>query len=155
MERIIWLILAALMLMPGVLAFEVTFPYFKDDKLSMNPGEIRNFEIILQNMAGSSDETVSIDVSSGAEIASLSKKEHFVKLGTANTLVNLKIEIPKDAAKRYNVGIAFVSDTNTLEQGFTVEVSNPVQKNNTLIIISIAFVIALIIILIILLRKRR
>jgi len=140
---------------------------------TISPGETKTAYLWLQNLVGTEDITVKAEIKEGSEIASITgSNQYLVKLGTDNTEVPVKIQIPSDTALNttYRVGIAFLTVTpgsstgvafgTGIEKSITVlvvaeEEGKGVSISTTTIIIGIAVIILVIIIILVLLRKKK
>jgi len=85
----------------SVAAFGVGSPYWGDNPLEMQPGETKEFSFNLQNMVGEDDVTMRASLSAGSEIAEFTdvNLDYLVKIGTADTNVNVKVQMPEDAVE--------------------------------------------------------
>lgn len=79
-------------------AFGVSAPYWADNPLTMAKGEIKIVNINLQNMVGNEDVAVKAELKDGSDIAQLTADTYTVKAQTSDTMVPLKISIPKETA---------------------------------------------------------
>ncbi|MBI3623582.1 hypothetical protein HY212_05910 [Candidatus Pacearchaeota archaeon] len=165
----ITLFLAVLLLVGSVSAVGIVSPYWKDYPLKMNYGETRTIEFNLQNMVGNEDVTVSVNIKQGSNIATLEKTTYTAKAKTSDTMIPLKITIPKDFNKQVqeielevntvspesggmiNVGAGFIAS-------FDVIVSGSEVGKSTLVWIILGLVVALIVLLLLILlvvKKRK
>jgi len=163
------IVFATLVLMNTINASGIVSPYWKDYPLEMNFGETKIANFVLQNMVGNEDITVKAEIKQGADIASLEKDIYTAKAGTSDTIIPVKITIPKDYGKSLQE-IQLEVKTIEAEQGgmitlgtgwttsFNVIISEkPISKNFLigLIIALISITIILVLIILIILLKRR
>ena len=108
---LVWSIFLLVILSYSVDSFGVSSPYWDENPLYLNPGESKEFEMVLQNMVGDQDITVIAELNSGSEIASLMDESttYNIPIGNSNTPVKIKINIPEDAksGQEWQVGVAF------------------------------------------------
>jgi hypothetical protein len=162
-------ILTVLILISFISASGIVSPYWKDYPLEMHFGETKIANFVLQNMVGDKDITVKAELKQGTDIASLEKDTYTAKIGTSDTIIPIKITIPKDYTKSLQQ-IQLEVKTIESEQGgmitlgtgwttsFNVIISEKPISKDFLIGIIMAMIIALIIlvliILILVLKKR-
>lgn len=163
------LFFAVFLLVGSVSAVGIVSPYWKDYPLSMNYGETKTIEFNLQNMVGNEDVTVSVNVKQGSNIATLEEITYTAKAKTSDTIIPLKITIPKGFNKQVqkielevntvspdnggmiNIGAGFIAS-------FDVIVSGSEVGKSTLIWIILGLVVALIVLLLLILlviKKRK
>ena len=149
-----------------VSAFGVSSPYWDTNPLVMARGEVRTVNLNLQNMVGDEDVTVKAELVAGDDITSLGQDTFVVEAGTSNTMVPLKIKMPKDASpgesKTVQVEFKTVQDDTggiAMGTGMTVffdVVAGEATVNNTTMIISIIIaIIVLALILWIILKNKK
>lgn len=163
-------IFAVLILISFISASGIVSPYWKDYPLEMNFGETKIANFVLQNMVGDEDITVKAELKQGTDIASLEKDTYTAKAGTSDTIIPVKITIPKDYGKSIQQIQLEVKTIATDQKGmislgtgwttsFNVIISEKPISKEALIGIIIAMLIALIIlvlvILILVLKKRK
>lgn len=93
------ILVGILILMIGsVSAFAVSSAYWKENPIVVYPGETKDIQIILQNMAGTEDILAKAVILDGSEIAQITDAEdvYLVPLG-GKTTVNIRLSIPEDA----------------------------------------------------------
>jgi hypothetical protein len=156
-------ILLALVMISTIAAFGVSSPYWDGNPLTMARGETKTVNLNLQNMVGEKDVNVKAELKQGSNITSLSEETFTVKAGTSNTMVPLKITMPKDAApgevKKVSIEFKTLSDAEGIAMGtgmsvyFDVIANEEIKKDNTLIIIG-AIIVVLAIIIFVLKRKK-
>ena len=125
----------------NVNAFGVSSPYWDENPLYVNPGEIKEVTMSLQNMVGGGDIKAVAVLDSGKEIASLLDKSttYNIPLGNSNVPVHLKISVPQNAKPKqeWQVGVAFntVVENNQgvgvgsgVSKGFKVIVKEPITS---------------------------
>jgi len=163
------LFFAVLLLVGSVSAVGIVSPYWKDYPLNMEYGETKVVEFNLQNMVGNEDITVEVNIKQGYNIASLDKTTYTAKAKTYDTMIPLKITIPKDFSKQVqpievevntvspetggmiNIGAGFIAS-------FDVIVAKNEVEKSTLVWIILGLVAALIVLLLLILfviRKRK
>jgi len=162
-------IFAVLILISFINASGIVSPYWKDYPLEMNFGETKIANFVLQNMVGDEDITVKAELKQGTDIASLEQDTYTAKAGTSDTIIPVKITIPKDYGKSIQQ-ISLEVKTIEAEQGgmitlgtgwttsFNVIISEkPISKNFLigLIVALISVTIILVLIILIILLKRR
>lgn len=161
----------SLILIGLVSAAGISPPYWEGYPLQMNYGETRVINFNLQNMVGNEDINVKVSINEGLDIASLEKTTYSAKIGTSDTLIPLKITIPKNYNKQLQrVSLEFNS-INPSEEGmvtlgtgwttsFDVVLSEkPIDKRSLVWIIillsAVVLVLALIVYLMLSRRKRK
>lgn len=119
-----------------VSAFGAGSPYYADNPLYMDAGETRDVTLRLQNMVGEDDVTLRAELMSGEEVASLTDEnlDYLVPAMTKDVPVNLRIEIPADAADgtRYPVAVSFTQVAE--EEGRMVQFQGVVGKSFDVIV---------------------
>jgi hypothetical protein len=74
----------------------IVSPYWQDYPLQMNLGDTKIVNFNLQNMVGSKDIAVEVNLKQGSNIATLEKTTYTAKAGTSDTMIPLTIKIPKN-----------------------------------------------------------
>jgi len=150
--------LALSMLLPLVLAFGVGTPYWKENPLIMQPGEMKDVAFNLQNMVGNSDYSIRVGILESSNISALTdaSTDYLVRAKTDDTYVHMRISIPSDAAigTVYPITLSFstitignqgVSLGSSIEKTFDVIVgkvtAKPAIPAYTWVIIAIIIVI--------------
>jgi len=105
-------VLVTFLLAGLVTAFGVSSPYWKGHPLKLYPGESTTINFNLQNNVGDTDVKVKAEVVEGADIASLKRDIYLVKAKTTDTMVPLKVTLPKDATAPRHVTIEFKTMTS-------------------------------------------
>ena len=164
-------ILALMLILPVAAAFGVSTPYWKENPLIMQPGETKEVSLNLQNMVGSEDLNVQVDLLAGQEIAKITDVStvYPVKIGTADTYVHMTISVPKNATigTKYTLTTSFTTVDSGQSAG--VKMGTGMEKSFDVIVgevkegtpspistTAMAIIIALIIIVaIILLAKKK
>ena len=151
--KIISALITGLFLISIVSAFGVSSPYWNENPLRMARGETTIINLNLQNMVGENDVEVKAILVEGKDIISLSKDTFTIKAGTSDTMVPLKIKIPKDAkpGETRKIKIEFKTiqeNTGGISMGtgmtvaFDVIATSEVASNSTkTIILAIAIII--------------
>ena len=154
-----------------VMAFGISAPYWNDNPLRMFPGETKEISFNLQNcpslldICDKSDETVTIMLEQGEEIATIiSGNNYDLPYGSADQYVRLKVEIPSNAdlGERYNIVFSAIStpdvEGGNIQVGIKYNVNFPVivgEKFDTLLPVSdeaseraaIGFIVVIVIII--------
>ncbi len=89
-----------LFLINFVSAVAVSGPYSESRILEIYPGQSISFKLVLQNAAGDpKDVKFSAKITEGSEYVSLldENTEYFVPAGTADTVVNVGVKVPKNS----------------------------------------------------------
>lgn len=162
-------IFAALILISFISASGIVSPYWRDYPLEMHFGETKTANFVLQNMVGNEDITVKVELKQGTDIASLEKDTYTAKAGTSDTIIPVKITIPKDYGKSLQQITLEVKTLAPEQEGmitlgtgwttsFNVIISEkPISKNLLigLIIALISVLIVLVLIILVLLLKKK
>ncbi len=166
MIKIALSIFLVLTLTSMVYAFGVSSPYWETNPLTMAAGETKIIDLNLQNMVGEEDVNVKVSLKEGSEIASLSEEIYTVEAQTSDTLVPLRIRIPREKA---NDSYKIVAEVRTvtpkggsgalvLGTGMTVSfdvlVSGEIERNYWPVIIITACILAILILIMVFLRKK-
>lgn len=109
----IGIFLGILILISGsVSAFAVSSAYWKENPIIIYPGETKDIQLILQNMAGTEDISAKGAITEGSEIARITDAEdvYLVPLG-GKTIVNIRVSIPEDAEveDEYSLRVSFTT----------------------------------------------
>jgi len=159
-------LILGLMLVSLISAFGVSSPYWNENPLKMARGESTTVNLNLQNMVGEGDVSVKVILIEGEDITYLPQEIYTVKGGTSDTMIPLKIKIPKDAqpGETKKVKIEFKTiqgDTKGIVMGtgmtiaFDVIATSEVASNSTKTIILAIAVIILALILWYLVKKKK
>lgn len=160
-------LMLGLMLVSLVSAFGVSSPYWDGNPLVMDRGETTTVYLNLQNMVGDEDVKVKAELVQGADVTSLPKEIYLVKQGTSDTLIPLKISVPKDAIpgdkkaikvefKTIQEGVGGISMATGMSVFFDVVAGDEIaETNKTMIISLIVGLIVLAIILWLILKKKK
>src|SRR4030042_377011 len=92
-------IFTVLILISFISASGIVSPYWKDYPLEMHYGETKIANFVLQNMVGDEEITIKAELKQGTDIASLEQDTYTAKIGTSDTIIPIKITIPKDYSK--------------------------------------------------------
>jgi len=166
------IVLAILVVLPFASAFGVSTPYWKENPLVMNPGEMKDVTLNLQNMVGDKDVAIRVSLMNGQEIATLtdSSNDYLVPIKTADTYVHIQIKIPQNVTlgSVYPVTLSFITITSGaggavsmgtgIEKSFDVIIQAPVEQQapvSTTTILAIVVIVLLVIILWLLLKKKK
>lgn len=153
-------------------AVAVTAPYWEGFPLIVNPGDVKNVVLELQNMVGDGDITLRAELISGSEIARITDRsnDYLVPFGRSDIKVNLRIEIPNNASlgQKWGVGVSFKTVTGAgsegvamgmgIQKSFEVIVGPPQEKPKEKINVAwiwAGVVVIVIIVLTILLSRRK
>ncbi len=167
-KKIIFLFVLILMLTSIVSAFGVASPYWSGNPLILGRGETQIVDLNLQNMVGEEDVKVKAELVAGSEITFLPKEIYKVKAGTHDTMVSLKIKIPKEAEvgdvktisidfKTISEDIEGVSLGTGMVTSFDVIVSGEAVKSSSEAVVGLlilAIIILVIVIWFVLKRKK-
>jgi len=158
-----------------VCAAGVSSPYWKGNPLKISPGQTKVVELTLQNMVGTDDIRMTVEIKQGQNIASLEKNEYLAEIGTKDTEVPVKITIPEDAqiGTTQTIVVGFKSITESTEgtvtfgtamdTTFDVEITSEAEPEEAELpelnlqwtIIAIVGIIILLIIITFLVKKRK
>lgn len=110
-------------------AFAVSMPYLEGKTIVLYPGASSDFELVLQNMVGDTDETAAVTIDEGNEIAKITDKKNVYEVpkGTKDTVVHLKISIPIDAPLGKEWTVRFKATPITEKEGGMVQISGGVS----------------------------
>jgi hypothetical protein len=124
----------------SVLAFGISSPYWKNNALKMQPGQVKDVFFNLQNCpalletCNNEDVNVVVTFEEGSEIAQLSSGTNYlVPYGTRDTNINLKVSIPSTAnvGDSFNIKFSLTSPpeegVGTVQLGVKYNVDFPVQ----------------------------
>ena len=159
-----------------VSAFAVSSQYWKENPVSLYPGQSTDIYVDLQNVGGEEDLTATVTITQGSDIAEIIDESnvYFVPIGE-RIPVNIRITIPSDTEINgdYTVTLSVTASASSsggpLGLGSGVEKEIPVKiiekpktkgisQNGELTwwvyVIIIAILIALIIIILVLIKKR-
>jgi hypothetical protein len=152
----------------SVSAFAVSSAYWKENPIIISPGETKNIQLILQNMAGTEDISAKGAILEGFEIAQITDADdvYLVPLGQ-KTPVNIQLSIPEEAEvdDTYELRVSFTTlttDTGGFGFGSSVERVFPViifkepgpKVASWIIYLAVGILIALIIVFFVLRKKR-
>ncbi|MBU0894112.1 MAG: hypothetical protein KKF48_01465 [Nanoarchaeota archaeon] len=91
-------------------AFAISSAYYDENPMYVYPEQNKEAFLTLQNFAGDNEIIVRADINSGSEVVQITdrEEEYLIPLGD-KTIVNLKINIPKDAeiGTIYPVNVVF------------------------------------------------
>lgn len=125
-------------------AVGVSSPYWDEYPLIMQPGEVKEFNYLLQNMVGNDDIKIKAELESGTEIMEFldTNMLYDVPLGRSDVPVRMRVTVPSDAEEgdEYQVGVRFTTITEAKEgavsigvaysKGFRVVVGQPKTSEN-------------------------
>ena len=137
----IMIILVIFLLASFVNAFGVASSYWKGNPVTISPGETKTISLGLQNMVGTEDVTLKAVLKEGAGIASVEEKTYFVKAGTKNTEVPIRVSIPDNAEidTPYLVTVSF--QTVTSGDGAAVVIGTGIDTSFDVLVVPLAPVI--------------
>jgi len=122
------LLVGAFLLINNVSGFAVSSQYWKEKPVMLYPGTTTEIYVVLQNMAGEEDITVTGTIIEGSEIATLSDSSNLytVPIG-ARVNINITFDVPEDTEipSNYSIILSFVASTG--ESG-TFGIGSSVQK---------------------------
>ena len=100
----------------SVAAVGISTPYWKENPLVMQPGELKDVVLNLQNMVGDKDVILRATLEEGSEIAEITdtNTDYLVPSKTADTNVHVRIKIPSDAqaGDLYKLRFSFTTVTS-------------------------------------------
>ena len=160
MKKIISIILLLAMI-SLISAFGISSPYWQGNPLTMEKGETKTINLNLQNMVGEEDITVKAEITQGADIAFLEQDTFFIKAGTSNTTIPLKITIPsniKEDNKTIKIDFKKISNDKggvVIGTGMSVylDVITTSSENHDINPLIIGAILIIIILVIIIIRK--
>ena len=85
-----------ILLTANVLAFAISSEYWEENPLIISPGEIKQIQLILQNMAGTEDLEAQGSITQGQDIATIIGTNIYQIPVGQKTPVNIEITIPKN-----------------------------------------------------------
>jgi hypothetical protein len=115
----------------------VSSPYWPENPLQLNPGEIRVINLTLQNMVGNQDITFQAKLSSQENIATLlnanAESKYLVPFGRKDVPIIIQIQVPSNAkvGSKYNVDV-LLNEVSSSQEGMlhvtsSVSTSFPVE----------------------------
>lgn len=172
----IFLLLALLSL--NINAAGVSSPYWDENPMYVQSGEVKEFSYTLQNMVGNENMTIKAELEPGTTIMEFTDKNtiYEVPLGRSDVIVGMIVKVPKDAKEgdEWQVGVRFTTIAPKIEgkpvaigtafsKGFKVIVGKPTatagitptETTKLLLSSQLAGFLALVVILIILLLALR
>lgn len=175
MKNIILLFLFTILLTMNVNAFGVSTFYYEGRPLILNPGEVRDIEVQLQNEATSGPISLKAKIDSEKNIAQLTGKTIFnLDSGDKGVSVPITISVPEDAqiGDKYQVSVSFLTaagneggmvDLGTqITKGFEVVVGKVIEQEkiekNTISpqnLMGILVLLSLAVLVLFILRKRK
>jgi len=128
------LVLGLVFLIPLVSAFGIVSDNWKENPLIMQPGESKDISFRLQN-SDANDITIKVAVISGSEVVTMtdSSAEYTVPAGTADTAVNMSVNIPKNAT----IGTVYpftVSFATVTSGAGGVNIGTGIEKNFDIVV---------------------
>ena len=104
---------ALLLLMSGsVFAFAVSSTYYREYPLYVQPGETKEIQMTLQNLASSDNVEVLGQISSGSEVIRFAdRSDKYLIPGEGKTVVNMVVSVPQEAKPNdsYTVTVIFTT----------------------------------------------
>ena len=116
-------------------AFGVTTFYYEGRPLILNPGQIADVELILQNEKTSDPLNVKAEISTGLNIAEITGKTIFpLNSGENNVPVRVKVSIPETSkiGDEYKVGLTFT--TAAKKSGQMLEIGTQISKEIPIVV---------------------
>ena len=138
-KNCILLLSVLLFVLPFVLGFGITTPYWDTNPLVMRPGETQEVTLVLQNMIGGEDLTFKASVKEGLEFATLAdeKNQYTVPFGSDNIPVKLRISIPADASPPLKTMIRVTfSQVQEAKEGQMIQMNGAITSQIPLEIVS-------------------
>lgn len=123
----------------------VSSPYWDENPMYVQPGEVREFSYTLQNMVGTENIQMKAEAEGDKSILHLvdTNTIYNVPIGSSDVKVPVKITVPKDAKEgdEFQVGVRFTAISENKGQpvtigaafskGFKVIVGKPIVNENT------------------------
>jgi len=117
-------ILFGVILAFNVNAYAVSSPYWDEKPMYVQPGEVKEFNYLLQNMVGDKDVKVQAQLEPGTTIMEFVDKNtiYNVPFGTRDIPVNMRIKVPNDAKEGtwWDVGVRFKTVEETRDGPLTI-----------------------------------
>lgn len=166
------LLIGAFLLIHNVSAFAVSSQYWKEKPVILYPGTTTEIHVVLQNMGGEADITVTGTIIEGSEIATLSDPSNIytVPVG-ARVNVNITFNVPEDTEipSNYSIILSFIAsagEAETLGLGSGIQKIIPVfivkeprkpieLKSSPWFYIILALIVVLIVIITIVLKRKK
>ncbi len=129
MKNIILLFLLTILLAVNANAFGVSTFYYEGRPLILNPGEVKDIQVQLQNEATSGPISLKATIDSEKNIAQLTGKTIYnLGPGDKGVSVPITISIPENAqiGDKYQVSVSFVTATGS--EGGMVELGTQITK---------------------------
>ncbi len=131
MKNIILICILTILLATSVSAFGVTSFYYKEHPLILNPGQIKDVQLLLQNEKTSQPVTIQAELNS--DIAQITGRTQWdLKSGEIDVPIDVKVTIPETAqiGDEYSVGLRFTTiaepGSKMLEFGTEITKSFPI-----------------------------
>jgi len=146
-----------------VFAVGISSPYWEGNPLIISPGKTQIVKLSLQNMVGTEEIVMRLEVKKGNEIATIEQCEYFVPIGTKSLEVPIIIKIPSEISKNTKYVVTIFSKVITsgfggpvtlgvgTDTSFDVLVSSPEESENKNSKIIIILVVGIIFVLMIIL----
>ena len=136
MKKLLIVMLLVLSLLPLVSAFGIGSSYWKENPLVMQPGESKDFYMVLQNAISTEDIRIKVDLVEGSGIVNLtdSNLEYLVPAGATDVKVNLRAVVSADAVigTTYPVMISFTALGST--QGGGISMGASIEKSFSVVV---------------------
>ena len=124
---VLLLILFSFILVLNVNAAGVSSPFWDENPMYVQPGEVREFRYLLQNMVGDSNIKVKAELEPGTEIMEFIDENtiYDVPLGKSDIPVNMKIVVPENAkdGDSWQVGVKFTTITEAKEGAVSIGIA--------------------------------
>ena len=124
---VLLLILFSFILVLNVNAAGVSSPFWDENPMYVQPGEVREFRYLLQNMVGDSNIKVKAELEPGTEIMEFIDENtiYDVPLGKSDIPVNMKIVVPENAkdGDSWQVGVKFITITEAKEGAVSIGIA--------------------------------
>jgi len=93
------LIVLSILISSYAAAFAVSSTYWSENPLTISPGETKDFQFTLQNLAGSEEVTIKALITKGSELAEVIDPTNIYSVPAGEkTVVNLRATIPESAS---------------------------------------------------------
>ena len=108
-------------------AMGVSSPFWDENPMYAQSGEVREFRYLLQNMVGDDDIKIKAELESGTEIMKFLDENtiYDVPLGRSDIPVNMKIVVPENAkdGDSWQVGVKFITITEAKEGAVSIGIA--------------------------------
>ena len=116
-------IVVALFLLGSASAFAISATYHEGNPLYILPGESKEVPFVLQNLGGTSDINIKLEIGTGKEFLKIEdSSEIYVVPAGGKTSVNLMMSVPADAKVKevYPVSLNFITVSKSENGAFSL-----------------------------------